>query len=150
MSLASAFRRCLETLDVIGIRKLWARIAPGAPGPGSNEEAEIALHLARTASAALPDKLRIYSHDFLMARGLPSRLPNELRRLSQWVEPRVVDAVGISVRSMSGSVSRGMLAKAIERAMSKAVLECYGDGVTDPEKIKKRMMEARKRLLRGA
>jgi hypothetical protein len=62
----------------------------------------------------------------------------------------VVDAVGISIRTLSGSLARGLLAKAVEKAMSRAVMECYGDGVTDPVKIKARMMEARKRVLNGA
>jgi hypothetical protein len=36
------------------------------------------------------------------------------------------------------------LARAIEKAMSDAVLECYADGVTDVDRIRGRMNEARR------
>jgi hypothetical protein len=139
VSLSTAFKRCLETLDVVGIRKLWAIVSPGAKRL-REDEAEIALHMARTASESLSTAMRLYSHAFLTERGLPSQLPPHM--LPE--PPIVVDAVGISIRTLSGSLARGLLAKAVEKAMSRAVMECYGDGVTDPVKIKARMMEARR------
>jgi hypothetical protein len=145
VSLSTAFKRCLETLDVVGIRKLWSIVSPNAKRL-REDEAEIALHMARTASESLSTAMRLYSHAFLTERGLPSQLPAHM--LPE--PPIVVDAVGISIRTLSGSLARGLLAKAVERAMSRAVMECYGDGVTDPVKIKARMMEARKRVLNGA
>ena len=61
--------------------------------------------------------------------------------------PKIVTAVGVSVNSFSEA---GLpLAKAIERAMSDAVAECYADGMTDPEYVKTRMNEARERLLKA-
>jgi hypothetical protein len=103
MSLASAFRRCLETLDIVGIRKLWSIVSPRARQLKSDEEAEIALHMARTATESLSDAMRLYSHEFLVERGLPSQLPPHM--LPE--PPVVVDAVGISIRTLSGSLARG-------------------------------------------
>jgi hypothetical protein len=56
--------------------------------------------------------------------------------------PHKVKAVGIAVKAMSeANVPR---ARAIEKAMSDAVLECYADGVTDVAVIRGRMDEARR------
>ena len=60
--------------------------------------------------------------------------------------PHQVKAVGVSVMALSeASVPR---ARAIEKAMSNAVLECYADGVTDVDRIRDRMNEARRDIER--
>lgn len=60
------------------------------------------------------------------------------------IHPQIVSAVGVAVRSISGQ--KNELAARIEKAMSDAVMEAYHDGKTDPEFIKKRMMEAREKV----
>lgn len=57
------------------------------------------------------------------------------------VEPKISAAVGVS--SVSGTPG---LAKLIEGAMSAAASEAQREGITDPVKIKERMMAARQRV----
>jgi hypothetical protein len=138
---ADAFRRCLIELDVVGMCDLWFHIAPHLPQPKNNDEALATLHYARTEARSIPLKLRCYSHAWLCERGLPSALPDHWKPKAARLYPHSVNAVGIAVKAMSAaSVPR---AKAIEKAMSDAVLECYADGVTDTDAIKARMAAAR-------
>ncbi len=146
--LADAFRRCLENCDALGLMTLWRHIAPHLPQPANAAEALVTLHHARTQAGSVALDKRRYSHHWLTERGYPSALPDDLRPKPERVEPRVVDAVGVAVKA--GSPERKALAKEIERAMSGAVLEMYADGVTEPGRVKARMMEARARTLRRA
>jgi hypothetical protein len=57
----------------------------------------------------------------------------------------IVEAVGVSANV--GLPRRPDLAKALEAAMSQAVKDCYAQGVTDPDKIRAQMMEAREQVL---
>jgi hypothetical protein len=136
------FRRCLIDLDVLAIRKLWSHVAPGLPQPQTNDEALITLHHARTQAQSIRDRLRCYSHAWLCERGLPSGLPDRLKAKADRLYPRRVEAVGIAVQSLSAAGAER--ARAIERAMSTAVAECYADGERDPEIIKARMAAARR------
>jgi hypothetical protein len=77
-----------------------------------------------------------------LERGLPSGLPDHLKPKADRIYPRTVEAVGVAVLATSADgVTR---ARAIEKAMSDAVAECYADGERDPEIIKSRMAEARR------
>lgn len=80
-------------------RKFWAEKRPDMPQPATDEEAEIAMHQARTM-AFIPTTLRLWSHRWLEERGLPSMLPPELVSKAMGLE--VVDAptVGISVMAL--------------------------------------------------
>jgi hypothetical protein len=140
---AAAFHRCLINLDVIGICDLWNHVAPDLPQPQNEEEAIIALHLARTQAESIPAGLRRYSHAWLTERNLPSQLPDELKPKPEQVQPRRVEAVGIAVRALStGNEER---ARVIEKAMSNAVAECYATGETNISVIKMRMRCARRK-----
>jgi hypothetical protein len=141
------FNRCLVELDVAAIRRLWAATSPGAHQPQSDLEALIALHHARTQAESVPFNLRAYSHRWLCERDLPSGLPDELKPRAERVYPKIVEAVGVSVKAMSEASIP--LAKAIERAMSDAVEEAYADGNRNSDFVKARMQEARARVLRG-
>jgi hypothetical protein len=141
MNHAAAFRRCLVDLDVVGVCELWFHVAPGLPQPRNNEEALVTLHHARTQAHSIPHRLRCYSHAWLRERGLPSGLPDGLRAKADRMYPRRVEAVGIAVKALSGDHER---ARAVERAMSDAVAECYAAGVTDPVVVKARMDAARR------
>ena len=131
-------------LDVVGAAKLWFRIAPNAPQPKSNHDVLATLHHARTRAQSIPDELRCYSHAWLAERNLPSGLPDHLKPKADRLYPRVVRAVGISVNALSPQ--NEPLARAIEKAMSDAVLECIADGVTDSDVVKARMDAARLRV----
>jgi hypothetical protein len=144
MNHAAAFRRCLIELDVVGICDLWFHVAPGMPQPKNNHEALVTLHLARTRAESIPDKLRCYSHAWLTERSLPTGLPDRLKAKADRLYPRVVKAVGIAVKALSSESEPR--ARAIEKAMSDAVQECYADGITDPEVIKARMHAVRLRM----
>jgi hypothetical protein len=142
MNHADAFRRCLIDLDVVGICDLWFHVSPHLPQPKNNDEALATIHYARTHAESIPQRLRCYSHAWLCERGLPSGLPDWLKPRANRLYPHEVKAVGVSVMAMSeASVPR---ARAIEKAMSNAVLECYADGVTDVDLIRGRMNEARR------
>jgi hypothetical protein len=142
MNHADAFRRCLIELDVVGICDLWFHVAPHLPQPKNNDEALATMHYARTQAGSIPLRLRCYSHAWLCERGLPSGLPDHWKPRANRLYPHKVNAVGIAVKALSAaSVPR---ARAIEKAMSDAVLECYADGVTDVDRIRSRMNEARR------
>jgi hypothetical protein len=57
------------------------------------------------------------------------------------VESRIVEATGTA-----GGGSMGLKAKDIEAAMNKAIEDATAEGITDPEKIRERMLEARRRV----
>lgn len=143
MSFEAEFRRCLIELDVIGACNLWFEAAPGLPQPKNNAEAIVTLHYARTQAESIPDKLRCYSHAWLCERNLPSGLPDALKPKADRLYPRIVKAVGIAVKALSAA--NEAQARAIAKAMSDAVAECYADGVTDPAVVKARMEAARLR-----
>jgi hypothetical protein len=141
MNHADAFRRCLIDLDVVGVCDLWFYAAPHLPQPKNNDEALATLHYARTQAGSIPVRLRCYSHAWLCERGLPSGLPDWLKPKAARLYPHSVHAVGIAVKPLSAASEP--LARAIEKVMSNAVLECYADGITDPNIIKVRMNAAR-------
>ena len=144
MNHADAFRRCLIELDVVGVCDLWFHVCPHLPQPKNNEEVLVTIHSARTTAQTVPLKLRCYSHAWLTERGLPSGLPDWWRPKAARLYPHQVTAVGVSVKALSEA--NAPLARAIEKAMSDAVQECYADGVTDPDIVKSRMDAARQRV----
>jgi|SRR5882757_6213082 len=134
--------RCLETLDVVGIRALWHEIAPGMIQPQSDEEALATLHYARTTTQRLMPKLRYYSHRWLNDHGLPSGLPDHMKQSAERMYPKIESVVGISVNTRSEILRPIMLP--IREAMEEAVLESYSDGKKDDiPHIRERMKEAR-------
>jgi len=139
---ADAFRRCLIELDVVGVCDLWFRVSPHLPQPKNNEEALTTLHYARTQTRSIPVRLRCYSHAWLTERGLPSGLPDPLKAKAARLYPHKVSAVGVAV--LATSEANLPRARAIEKAISDAVMECYADGVTDIAVIRSRMDEARR------
>jgi len=134
VNLGAEARRVLTDLDVTGFMRLWPVMLPAYPSPVNHDAALKTLHMARTGTKAIALKLRQYSHQWLLDRGLPSSLPAEDR------PPEKVSAVGIAVRSQHPEVG-----KAIQTVMEHAVLDAYADSRTDPDFVRQRMMEARKR-----
>lgn len=65
---------------------------------------------------------------------------------------KIVEAVAVSSVPSSAfggtpDPNRIRLSKIIEAAMSQAVLDCISEGVTEPEDQKKRMMDARAKVI---
>lgn len=139
----NAFRRCLEELDVEGIRSLWAEHSPHLSQP-SVEEALVSLHMARTAAEGIEFKHRAYSHRWLTERGYSSQLPDHLKQSAERVYPHVAAAVGISFNFQMKELKPA--AELIRTEMEKAVLEADADGrLLDSEYVSQRMNEARDR-----
>jgi hypothetical protein len=131
---------CLERMDIEGVRRLWARVAPRM---GSHDDVgmQAAIHLARTKSDLIRFKLRAYSHSWLIDHGYPSLLPDEMRPRAQRIYPVTSHGVGIAVKSKYDEVRI-----TVAGAMQDAVLEAEADGrLTDAPFVKGRMMEARRR-----
>jgi hypothetical protein len=147
MNLAGEMQHCMVSLDVERARQVWGIIFPHLPPINSDEEMLATLHMARTQSVSINDKLRFYSHRWLSERGHPSQLPDELRPSAERMYPRRQSAVGISVNVQSELFRP--VAKHVRGAMEDAVLEIYADGRSeDIDLIKKRMLEARQKVTR--
>lgn len=147
MQYGTEMRRCLEDMDVERARRLWAYASPHLPQPETDGEAVAVMHHARTAAGSVPMRARAYSHRWLLDHGLPSGLPDGLKPKAERMYPRIVTAVGIAVKAMSEH--HKPLARAVQRAMSDAVADCYANGDTAPEIVKSRMLEARLKAYRG-
>jgi hypothetical protein len=145
MNLPERFRRCLEDGDAEGLMRLWRHVNPHLPQPASVQEATVAMHHARTQAESMPMRLRAYSHRWLADNGFPSGMPDHLRPRAERMYPRVVEAVGISVKARSPEFKP--VAAMIEKAMSDAVMETVADGVRNPLLVKARMMGARRRVI---
>ena len=148
MDYSAQFRSCLETLDVVGIRRLWAHVSPHLPAPASDAEALVTLHAARTMAESIPFKMRAYSHRWLTDNGYSSQLPDHLKPAAEREYPKIASAVGVSVNSSMEEMRP--VAKFIESEISAAIAESYEDGVVDPELVRSRMKEARDGAVRYA
>ena len=141
------FRQALIECDVTAVRQLWAFVSPQLPQPKDNAETLIGIHVARTGAKSIPVKDRLYSHAWLTERALPSQLPDHLKQSAERVYPSIVDGVGIAVKATQDKHDLG---KALTRAMSDAVADCYANGDRDPVLVKAQMMMARAKVYRGA
>lgn len=110
----------------------------------SRNEAEITMHLARTGSNQIDKQHRLYSHRWLIDRGLPSQLPQSMRKIV--AESKIVEAVGVAVMTQNPDLEPA--AKAIERAMADAVEDCYANGDIRLELIQARIEVARQEATR--
>ena len=143
----TTFRNLLEAGDVVGLMAFWAEVMPGMPQVKGYQEAETAMHMARTSAESVSLKARAYSHRWLTERDLPSQLPDEIKPRAERMYPVVVDAVGISVGSMSALTE--LATAPVQRAMEAAVEEAYADNRRDPEFVTVRMNEARDREIKA-
>lgn len=140
------FRSYLETSDLEGIRKLWHHVAPHLPQPKGDFEVQVMMHAARTQAASIAPRLRYYSHQWLLANGLPSPLPEHLKPAAERMDFKFAFGVGIRVKATDPQ--KKPMAEAIERAMDLAVREAFADGRTDTVHLSRRMTEARDRTIR--
>lgn len=146
MSAQSEFHAALESGDVRLVRCASAKLFPHLPQPASAEDAETAMHMARTQMPSVSFKARAWSHRWLTERGLPSQLPDALKPKAERMYPVVVDAVFVSANSNSPSLKP--VAKLVQHAMSDAVEDCYANGDKEPMIVRARIEEARARTFR--
>lgn len=145
MQHSAEFKRCLETIDVDGMRRLFAHTSPHLPQPANDNEALFALHNARTRMDSLTLKQRAYSNRWLCERGLPSALPDELLPSADRLYPRIVEGVGLSVNARAEYFKP--LVSHVKGAMNDAIEDCYANGDTEPGVVRGQMFEARKKVL---
>jgi len=136
-------QRCMADLDVQRAKAVWARVFRHLPPITSDEEMLTTLHVARTQNPQIKERLRFYSHCWLVERGLPSMLPDALRPAAERMYPRKVSSVGISINARS-DLTR-LIVPYVRGAMEDAVNEIYADGKGDDiDLLKRRMLEARR------
>lgn len=135
------FRLLLERGDPKALRAAWKRVAPHLPQPESDAQAEIAMHMARTAAESIPESKRVYSHHWLSERSLPSQLPQAM------IPPQIAEAVGISVNFRS--VYLKPAADEVRGAMEGAVEDCFANGDRDPAVVQAQMAAAKDRTMRA-
>lgn len=137
------FRRILESGDVDDFRAVGARCFPHFPRAATREQAEVALHYARTLAEFLALKHRAWSHRWLTERLLPSGLPDHLKPSAERLYPVIVEGVGIAVGVKVPKFLKSA-ANIVQGAMSDAVEDIYADDRSpDPVKVKGRMFEVK-------
>jgi hypothetical protein len=140
------FRRCLDECDVVAARRLWAYVSPHLPQPKNDHETLMIIHRARTEAKSIGLRKRAYSHRWLLDNNYPSGLPDYLRSKAERMYPRIVEGVGISLATTSSIVKSAL--PIIRKNMSDAVMECYASREIEPSFVKRRIMEAKKRITR--
>lgn len=143
---APEFRLLLEQGDVEGCRRYWHKHAPGMPQLATYEQAEVSMHMARTAARSVKFALRAYSHRWLTERRLPSQLPNSLKPAAERICPIVIEAVGVSVNFTSPYLAPA--AAEVQGAMNAVIEDCFANGDRDPVLVRSRMSEAKDRTMR--
>lgn len=134
-------RRAIADLDVETTRRHWASMFPGQP-LGDDRQILAMLHLSRTTLPGVADRLRFYSHRWLVDHGLPSFLPDRLKARAEREYPVTVTGVGIAVKFRSPLLQP--IGAKVEAAMADAVLEAQADGMLDDvEHVRRRMAQAK-------
>lgn len=124
--------------DFKSLRKFWSEKMPGMPQPENDEQAEIAMHHARTMSD-IPSSLRMWSHKWLEERGLPSALPENLKERAKRLEPKVFRTVGISIASSDPWFKP--VAEAIQRKMETKVLEVFSENKEPSSEVIRELLD---------
>lgn len=137
--LAEAFRDALYNLDIEAMRRLAMLTMPHVP-QASDADVLASMHMARTQAESMPLVFRLYSHNWLTERALPSQLPDALKPRTQRVEQKIVTGVGLSVGFSAAELKPA--GDLIRGAGEAVVHECYADGREDPDYVRPRMMEA--------
>ncbi len=149
MAVSDYAREFLTKLDVKAFHLMWSRVFPHIPPPQNEDGTLIALHQARTMASSIPMSSRLYSHAWLMERGMRSDLPEELRPEKDIRPTVIVEAVGVAVGTTSSRPDRREEAKEIERVMANAAGAAMEAGIRDPKEVSARMWEARKLYTEG-
>lgn len=156
---AVLFREYLATSDLNGLRSLWAHVAPHLPQPNGDYEVQVMMHMARTQSESIALNLRVYSHQWLLANGLPSQLPDRFKPVADRAHNGFALGVGIAMvtddpaqiadpQLRAEVEQKRKIAKMVQRAMGDAVEEAFAEGRKDTPFLRQRMGDARERVLR--
>jgi len=147
MDKAAAMLDMLERCDVQGVRRLWRKLEPTQPQPLDDAAALVALHAARTKCQGVTFKARAYSHAWLMDRGYPSLLPDELRPMAHRVYPVIASAVGFAMKGTSPQMRE--IIPAVQKDVSDAIEEAAADGrLLDSPFVRARIIETKNRAVR--
>lgn len=141
----SLAQRLIEDLDVDGVLNLWNEVFPHIQKPISRASALVILHMARTQMRSVRMRLRAYSHCWLIDRGMPSQLPDQLRPRAERLYPRVVEGVGFAFGTTSPIVKPA--APIVTGRVTDTILECYADNTTDPAYVQPRMMDTYRKTM---
>lgn len=144
MSAQSEMLAALESGDAKRCALITKVLYPHMPPPENDLAVDAAMHLARTDTPAISFRARAWSHRWLTERGLPSRLPDDLKPRAERLYPRVVEAVFVSANTNSPFLKP--VAKLVQASMCDAVEEAAADGkLGDPGFVRARMEQARVR-----
>jgi hypothetical protein len=143
---STAFRRCLLEVDVAGMRRLWAHVAPHLPQMATDAETLHAIHRARTQAESMPLRARAWSHRWLLDHGHESGLPDHLKPNAERIYPRIAEAVGLSVNFTAPFLRP--VADEVRGAMETVVLDEYNGAVVNVERLKRGMQAAREKTMR--
>ena len=126
----AAFRRCLLTLDVAGMARLWRNAAPHLHQPQSADEVVETMHRARVASRSMPAAARDYS--------------------ARWLEERArmqtMEAVGVATSAKDPELRDALLG-----GMTRAVRAALAGGIapSDAKELRSLILDARQKVKRG-
>lgn len=135
--IAEELLKALIDGDVVRCWNLAKHAQPDMPQPASRAQAEVIMHITRTQMTSIPMPLRLVSHDWLITRGLPSRLPYKD------APKREVVSVAVMVGARSDSEADQERAKALMEAQTQAVKDAQARGVTDTDEMRAIIREAR-------
>lgn len=143
MKADDAVRQCMLDLDARRARTIWRVIAPHLPPCDSDADMLITLHVMRTEDSHLtqwfPEKLRFYSHRWLLDKGLPSKLPDRLKPRADRLCPKKVRVLGYAPAGAAGEEA----CATIGAAMFEKFQELEADGTTDKTRAEPEIQRAR-------
>lgn len=141
------FREALLNLDVHVLRRMWSYLAPNMPQPKTDQECLATAHIARTAMQSIPLKARAYSYRWLVERGYPTQLPDNLKPEAERMYPTFVEAVAISCKSTNKALQP--VFDLVRGAMEDVVKDAYaGSKRVDADRLKAAMMETRQKTIK--
>lgn len=137
------FLRCLNDLDLVAARRLWAVHYPNDDAIRTDFEAAAVLHCARTLNSRVPERKRLYSHNWLLDHGLPSGLPEALKPRAERAEAQYIDSVIIG-RVDDPDSFLAPIWRVVQARMERRCAELQADGLMkDPAKLRALLLEAR-------
>lgn len=144
---SSDVRSALERIDIDAIRRLWAHVAPHLPQPKGDYGVQVMIHSARTQCRSIAFRYRAYSHQWLLANGLPSPLPDQERPRAERRDFQFAVGVGIAIKA---TTPLGRAVKpAVVRACGARAAELVGNGVLDSTVLSREIQKTRARTLKA-
>lgn len=129
------FRKALIDGNVVRCWQLSKHVAPNMPQPKTRSQAEVIMHITRTEMNTIPEPLRLESHEWLIERALPSRLPYDL------APKREAHAVAVMVGTFTNTDEARARAAELLAAQTEAVRNAQANGVTDPAEMRRIIKE---------